>query len=366
MRFSNARSDKISTHPYQHCAWLSGFLWAASDLFCGLVVQFIALGFVLSVSASALGTSFSSDLQGKVVDKLGVAPGFPVEVRVTTLGGVVAGSAGIQHDGSFSVDGIRPGDYIIDILVNGKSVRRVRFTEDGLSSRLPVIHLDSRNPTNPAFISTVDWHALTVPRKAKHAFSQGVKELKKQHLRAGLRCFQRAIDDYPQYCAAYQQLAVSYFDLGEDDSALSTLQGVDPICEQDAHLLALHGKILLRMGQVEPAIDVLLRAIGLDDKVWNAQKDLADALIRVGRYEEAYEHATNAHRVRPAKASSHIVFYQALAHLEKFELALEELDEITTRFPSSPESSQAQLERGRLAMFLKNRQRKNAEKLPAP
>jgi predicted O-linked N-acetylglucosamine transferase (SPINDLY family) len=122
---------------------------------------------------------------------------------------------------------------------------------------------------------------------------------------------------------------------GEANRACRQILALDP---DDIAALHLSGLIALQVGRNDVAIDILGRAIELDDKIPDFHSGIAEALQRSDRFEEAIIHYRRALSLDPNYIEALYNFGNVLLKLQRHEEALANYDRAVALAPTFTEA----------------------------
>lgn len=195
--------------------------------------------------------------------------------------------------------------------------------------------------SSSAFISAAD---LAVPARARKQFDKANELLRRQELQAALQKLDKAIHIYPQYAAAYNNLAVIYSKLGDrarEDEALRKALSIKP----DFALAYVNvGRMDLKANDVSGADAALTKA---------AQSDPADAVTLIllsyskfleKQFDAAIATSRKAHELQQPHAFAHRVAARAFEEEKKGGNAIAELEMFLKEEPDGPRSDAARRE----------------------
>ena len=92
-----------------------------------------------------------------------------------------------------------------------------------------------------------------------------------------------------------------------------------------------HGRLLVRVHQLQEGYQALTRAIALDPSLWAAHFELAGLADRKGQYEAAIEHASAACKINPQESEACLLWASLLYKTDRTEEAMEILQETSSR-----------------------------------
>jgi tetratricopeptide (TPR) repeat protein len=126
-----------------------------------------------------------------------------------------------------------------------------------------------------------------VPRNARREFERGVNFMRQNRPAEARAKFEKAIELFPDYVEARNELAV----------------------------------LLMRQNQLAAAESHLLRALAVDSAAPNALLNLGLCLVRQNRADQALPHLERAIQLRPTNAAAHLLYGAALLMDGKDDLA---------------------------------------------
>ena len=282
----------------------------------------------------------------------------PVTLKVPT--GETVKTVFTRGDGDFQFDGLRNGEYILEISVKDYELFTEHVSISGSSHMGMSISLNKYGkPANAAAQMSISAHQLSVPRKAHDEFEKGLTLIYlKSDYRAAIAQFQLAIKDFPTYYEAY----------AEEGAALQMLQDMGPAEE------ALRKSIELSSGQYAEAFfnlaalltdtkryadaeTIARKGVAADKSSWRGPFELARALVALKRSEEAEKNAQQARDIMPDNPPVYLLL--ANIHIQKkdYPSIVQDLDEYLRLAPNNPEAEQARKTRERVQNFLNESKR---------
>jgi tetratricopeptide (TPR) repeat protein len=258
--------------------------------------------------------------------------------------------------GRFTFSGVQPGRYLVQ--VSEKGYRNTRRAVQ-IPSRGPVSLLVELDPTevHGASGASVSLRELQIPGNARKEFDRGAREIYKKKRPQGSLChFRAAIDLYPAYDEAYIQLSGALYALARYDEARQVLQVAIETNPLNTRAFVLLGILYGDEGEIDKAIQVLQRAIRLDDAhTWGAHVVLGNLLLEKNRIEDAYRHACRAHELQPHAPTVQVLLHKVCMRREEYEVALRELEEFLVLHPLDSWAPHVRQGRDRLRQLLQDR-----------
>ena len=148
---------------------------------------------------------------------------------------------------------------------------------------------------------TVSARELSIPRKAHDDMQKGLAKLNgKPDYQGSIKDFERAIQEYPDYHEAYAQMGVAYLHLGNNTNSEQALRkSLELSKNQDVDALIWLATLLSNGDKYAEAEPLARKAVDLNPNSWQANSELARALLGLNRFEEAEKNAQAAVKLRP-------------------------------------------------------------------
>jgi Tfp pilus assembly protein PilF len=260
-----------------------------------------------------------------------------------------------RGDGDFQFDGLRNGEYIIEINVKEYDLYTEDVSISGSSHMGLSINLNRvGKPASATSQMSISAHQLSVPHKAYEEFEKGLSlvYLKSDYLGA-INNFQLAIRDFPTYYEAYAEEGAAYQALQESGPAEEALRkSVELSSGQYAEALFNLSALLTDTKRYAEAETVARKAIVADKSSWRGPFELARALIALKQPDEAEKSAQEARDIMPDNSPVYLLL--ANIHIQKkdYPALIRDLDEFLRLAPNSPEAEQARKTRERVQSFL--------------
>lgn len=258
--------------------------------------------------------------------------------------------------GEFEFRNLKLGQYVVEVKAEGYKVARERV-DLSFGSRGGIFIL--LEPTNKLEVKradpgiTVSVQELQVPRKARKAFTKGLRELnEKNRPDRSVPHFQKAIALYPEYDEAYVQLGVAHLYQGEMAAAQETLEKAVELNGENARARALLGMLYREQEQIEKSEQTLQEAVKLEPNNWLAHLELAKTLRQKQNMQGALEHAQQAHELNGQSQPAHLLLYDLLIRQQNYQTALEELEKFLTLHPDHPSTANMRQARDKLRAAL--------------
>ena len=199
---------------------------------------------------------------------------------------------------------------------------------------------DSRQrPSNGSMVSL---GALKVPDKAKKEWEKGNSALTSSDLKGAAEHFQKAIEIYPEYDSAYNNLGVVRMQQGDVEGARTDFQKAAALNEHFARAYVNLGKLAMQEKKYAEADGFLRKSLQSDPTNPEALFFAAEAALIVGRFEDSANDVRVLHTLAHEKyALGHYVAAKALEASNKSTEAVAEYQLFLKEAPDSPQAGAA-------------------------
>jgi hypothetical protein len=284
--------------------------------------------------------------------------GLRVDLRAFT-GGTVA-TAFTSGNGDFQFSNIPAGNYdlVIDqqmgYLFTHQQVQ-IQGTTFGLTLEVRGMPTASAVPSGSP---TVSKRELSIPHNAHDAMQKGLTLLYgKADYKGSVKQFERATHEYPDYYEAYTEMGVAYMNLGDVVNSERVLRKALDL--SDAHYVSALfwlASLLSNSERFADAEPLARKGVELDANSWQANSELARALLGLGRTTEAETSALAAIKLRPDNANLHLVLANIHTELRNHPALLDDLNAYLKLAPAGPFANQARKQRDEVQQELQNTQ----------
>jgi len=183
---------------------------------------------------------------------------------------------------------------------------------------------------------------LKVPPKAAREYDRGNHELQSKNWDKAVEHFNKAIEIYPPFTAAYNNLAVCYGQMGQRDQQRKILEKALDIDQKCVPVLLNLSDIDLKTGNFNEAGTLIERALESEPKNIEALYYLAQWDLTQGQYELAIAAAKKVHAAQHSEfASVHFTAASAYEHEGRINDAIAELQTFLQEVPQGPRAESA-------------------------
>jgi Tfp pilus assembly protein PilF len=290
---------------------------------------------ILLTSASAqFSGSGSGNLRVRVVyanNDRGATSNLLVQLMNGPSSSAVA-TAYTNDSGFAEFDRLTPGEYHIIVTGNGieKADSGMFEVDPRKMTQVQYIYVHSvdegKTGTPPGNGPMVSATELNVPDSARKEFEKAGEALTHENWKKAIEHLNKAIEIYPQYAAAYNNLGVAY---GRMDDTVRQSVALERAISLDDHFAAAYvnlAELSIRQQNIDKAEILLLKAIPLDPTSARSYMLLADAELLNQKYDAAISNATKVHSLPHERmALTHFIAARAYEHENRPQDALAEL-----------------------------------------
>jgi tetratricopeptide (TPR) repeat protein len=254
-----------------------------------------------------------------------------------------------KNDGRYRFAGVLAGTYYISVKAAEPGLQELRQKIELINTGRSVtnyskervdfsLHRTSASERRPV-VGTV--FAQAVPPDAEQEYRSAVTKISKGEREAAAVKLKRAIQLFPTYFLALQQLGLLYIDTEKDEQALEPLKKsleVNPKSSQ-SHLGL--GMAYVNLDRPKEALKELNEALALDRKDFRSYLYLGMALINIGKLDEAEKSLKEACSIGgPIQArTAHLYLASIYSTRKEYQKAIAELETYLRENPKTPNAS---------------------------
>jgi tetratricopeptide (TPR) repeat protein len=319
---------------------------------------------------STLSTCDLCTLRGVVSDATSHARLDGARLELDSTRGPSVGTFFSADGGNFLFSHVPAGTYNLVVQKDGYQTvsERVELFNSDLGFRVELRRTAEAEATDGKGPGTVSVRELSIPHKAHESMEKGLALLYgKSDYRGSLKPFEEAIQEYPDYYEAYAQMGVAYMklaDAAESEKAFQKSIEVSHEKYQEGYLgLA---ELDLNAHRFADAETFARKAVEIDSNSWQANSQLARALVELHRPSEAETSAVAAVKLKPDNATVYLVLANIHIQLQNDRALLDDLNNYIRLAPAGPFAEQARKQRDELQRFLAASPKPPAASSPAP
>lgn len=270
-----------------------------------------------------------------------------VHVQLVTAGGVPLSETFCDRDGYVTFHAVPPGNYHLKL--DGPNIKDTSTDtfQIGFQERMHMewVHVapkeDAKNANVPGAAPMVSASELRVPPKARNELDKGLEAFAKGDLKKAEEKLRKAIEIYPQYANAYNNLGVV---LMRDKDRAGAIESWQKAIEVDSK----YGPPYLNMARVSMQDNKMPEAAGYINKVLEFDPNNPEALALLAKtelmtrqYDKALAHARKALAVpHQHLADLHLIAGEALLRQNQNAEAVKEYEAYLKEDPDSPNAAQ--------------------------
>jgi tetratricopeptide (TPR) repeat protein len=234
---------------------------------------------------------------------------------------------------------LRPADATIQSQVQKIELMNTAVGVTNFSKERFDFSLKNAPGTNKPAAGTV--FAQTVPADAEKEYQAAVNSISKGDKGAGIARLKKAIELFPSYFLALQQLGLLYVETEKDQEALEPLAKAIEVNPKAAESHLGLGMAYVNLDRVNDAVGELRTALNLDSRVFRAHLYLGMALITMGKLDEAEKSLKEAYSIGgPNQArAAHLYLASIYSTRKQYEKAINELRTYLRENPKAPNAS---------------------------
>jgi TolA-binding protein len=301
--------------------------------------------------------STSSQLTVEVITENDqVVSGSQMRVQLLNAGGVPLGERFTDTNGRAQFSGLSSGGYNLRVTGPG-------FEEAYISFRIEPMeftHAESvrvrASPTgtgaggSPVAVSVPSFN---IPGKARKEFEKGNDAARKRDFAEAVKHYQKAVEIYPQFAAAENNLG--FICLQTQDYACAR-EALEKAVSIDPHL----ARALLNLGRLKSieknfgeAESLFQRTLALEPKNPEALTFIAQTELALRKYPDAILYAQRVHLLSHERfAVAHLIAAQAFELQQKLQEAVAEFDMFLREAPKDPRASAVRQESAQLKQMM--------------
>lgn len=318
---------------------------------------------ILLLSLSALAqhpgpmTDNQIDIQVKVTYEDGRTPVPQVKLELLDNNGIPQKLLFTDKEGR--------ADFIIDLQISKTDNFNLRASgtniEDTVSDTIHVMHRERTHmvylqvksteqpaPQSKSAITSVA--QAQVPKDARNAFRDGLKEWEKKNYQGAAASFEKATVLYPQYDDAFNDLGMMYAHLDQPEKSRAAFETAVKLNDKNASAARNLAGLLLRDHDYQGAGDLARKSLAVDPNNSFAWTIAAISDFQAGNPDLAIRACKRAHESpHGGYALCHYVAGQALERQHDSAAAKVEYESYLKETPDGPEASQVKKALARLS-----------------
>jgi Tfp pilus assembly protein PilF len=285
-----------------------------------------------------------------------------IELRAST--GAIIGSSFTRGNGDFEFTDVPEGSYDLtavepDYETTTQPVQVVFGPVLGVDVEMRPKQDSHASPGGaPSKVSVRD---LSIPRKARDAMNNALNLLyTKSDYKGSIKQFERAIQEYPDYYEAYAAMSMAYLKLNDTATAEQNLRkSIEVSHEKYVQGYCMLADVLSAQNNFAEAQPFAQKAVELDAESWQANSELARALLGLKQPEQAEPRAEKAVKLAPENAQLHLLLADVHLGEQRYQPLLDDLNAYLKLAPNGELAERVRQQRDEL-------QKQLADSDPAP
>ncbi len=243
-------------------------------------------------------------------------------------------------DGMTQFSNVPPGDYVLRISgVNIEETTSERFEISSTARHaLQYVHVKMRSdataPGSPQ--GTVSAHDLNIPAKARAEFGKGIDAMQHSDWKKAAEHLHKAIEIYPPYAAAYNNLGVIAMKQNDVTKAKASFEKAIELNDSSGFAYLNLGRINFLQRKFDDAAQMMNKTLGLDPANLEALTMLSDCLLATGHPAEAIATTRRVHAIPHERfAVVHLIAAAAFEQQSDIKDATAEYEQFLKEDPKS-------------------------------
>ena len=195
--------------------------------------------------------------------------------------------------------------------------------------------------SSPGTAAVTTANELRVPADAKRHFLKGMDALYQHDYPKAADSFQKAVAAYPQYDMAYDNLGVTYMQLGQTAKARAAFERAVELNDKNADADRNYARLLLTSKENARAIELLTKALSVEPQDPASLTLISVAQLRTGNVDAALQNALKVQQL-PHENYALALYVAGVAYEAKqqFQKAIAEYETYLRESPNGPEAAQ--------------------------
>ena len=257
-----------------------------------------------------------------------------------------------KNDGRYRFAGVLAGTYYISVKAAEPGLQQLRQRIELINTGMRVTNYSkerfdfSLNRTaaseRPLTVGAVFVQA--VPPDAEKEYRSAVTSITKGEREAAIVKLNKAVNIFPTYFLALQQLGFLYIDTEKDQQAIAPLIKSLEVNPRSSHSRLGLGMAYVNLGRPKEAIKALNESLALDRRDFRSYLYLGMALIDTGKLDEAEKSLKEAYSIGgPNQArTAHLYLASIYSTRKEYQKAIDELETYLRENPKAPNASKIQ------------------------
>ena len=266
-----------------------------------------------------------------------------LKLQLQTATGALIAEQYVRNEGQVNFQNVYPGSYRLRLSGDGVQEVETEFTvgsREAMHNEL--LHTVRKSSNDQASspegrISAAD---LNIPDKAKKEFEKGMNSMEKQDYPAAQKHLAKAVEIYPQYSSAYDDLGVIAMHMHQTSEGQGYFEKAIRADSNNGSAYVNLAKVRLMASQYLEAESLLDKSVSLMPTNAEALTLLANTEMQNGKWKLALVNAQKVHTVpHQLFAIAHLIAAQILMRQSEPQAAVLEYKLFLHEAPDSPSAS---------------------------
>ncbi len=266
-------------------------------------------------------------------------------VQLLNSGGVPIGETFTDSSGQAHFGPLTGGSYTVRVTGLDIAESTSRFDilpRESMHYESVFVRLKPPGVTPTSKQGTISAASLKVPEKAARELERGNQELRKHNPEAARKHYQKALEIYPQFSSALNNLGVLCMEEKDYACSRDSFEKAVAADPDNAHALINLARIRMLERAVPAAQALLEKALVIDPLDPQALTLMAENSLNAGHYDDAVAYAHKVHTVPHERfAVAHLIAGEALELQRKPQEAAVEYETFLKEAPQDPAAATA-------------------------
>ena len=200
---------------------------------------------------------------------------------------------------------------------------------------------DRGSNSKPGNASITSAAQLKIPSAARKSFDKGMEALQQKDYKKAADLFQKATTAYPEYDAAYDNLGVALMNLGQAEKARAAFERAVQLNDKNPDADRNYSRLLINDKQYVAAKELLQKALMVEPQEPSALILLAIAQLMTGDFDGALQNSQKVPNLsHEGYAIAHYIAGRAFENKHELENATKEYQTYLRESPNGPEANQ--------------------------
>jgi len=266
-----------------------------------------------------------------------------------------------KSDGRYQFAGVIAGTYYLSAKPPDRAIQNVVQKIELINSGVNISNFSKerfdftlKGTTTPLGTPRTVF-AQVVPPEAEKIYQNAVGSISKGDRDSAIKDLKKAVEIFPTYFLALQQLGLLYIDAEKDEQAIEPLTKAIQVNAKAANSHLGLGMAYVNLDRLEKAVPELNSAISLDPRLFRAHLFLGMVFITQRKLDEAEKLLKQAYAIGgPKQASAAHLYLTSIYNTRKeYQKAIDELEAYLKENPKAPNAPNIQQAIAKLKVKIK-------------